>query len=680
MSSRKQISKLLFESPSVASGEETDISRLDFDFERKLGDGAFGQVWRVRHKLTSNLYALKQVPKDKVSNMLPQFRREVYIMYEINHPHIIKLYNHFEDDKFFYLIMELADGNLYRKLYREKQFLERIAAQYFREVLLAVEYLHSHVPAIIHRDIKPENILLDSEGRIKLTDFGWSNYYSADSQTPRFTTCGTLEYLPPEMVDEKGHDTSADVWCLGILLYEMLVGSTPFKSNLKEQMLVNITAGKPRFPLTMPSLAKDLIAKMLEKEPSRRPTAEKIKEHQWILEHTPLRPTITQELSPRIILEVSSPKVVTGYRVMTKGLLTTPGKENEVQKSPRSDRKESKENKEMGIAGDSPNFIETQEVATVLNPYRNSIKQIKEELEWNNKEAMNTRKIIQEKAAEIQRLEGVLKRVEGKVNLKRKDLAALVSAEKGASLQISDVTFDLEKLMRYYNSHNLSEKVNLKSREVREKTSDHKILQNYLATLRGDSKKLIQDVNDKEKMLISLQNQLRSLRNQSNAEINEKKFLITDKQISHEVLQSRISNCGKSSKEFGNEEKKSAEEIKKIITNIINTPNCIGRLEELTVAYQEKSIEKEQELSNLSYQYEERRSQIIQTYRSNKDIIQRKLRQRNQLGESSEKESNLTTIQELKIELQKSRKLAIEYSVSEGEVEKINKQFQVIDI
>ena len=118
------------------------------------------------------MYALKQVPKEKVSKMLSQFRREVYIMYEINHPHIIKLFNHFEDDKFFYLIMELAEGNLFHKLYREKQFLERVAAQYFREVLLAVEYLHSHIPAIIHRDIKPENILLDKEGRIKLTDFG----------------------------------------------------------------------------------------------------------------------------------------------------------------------------------------------------------------------------------------------------------------------------------------------------------------------------------------------------------------------------------------------------------------------------------------------------------------------------------------------------------------------------
>ena len=674
MSFRRQNSKLLFESPSVASGEEPDLSRFDFDFERKLGDGAFGQVWRVRHKKTNQVYALKQVLKDKVSKMLPQFRREVYIMYGINHPHIIKLYNHFEDEKFFYLIMELADGNLFRKIYREKQFLERVAAQYFREVLLAVEYLHSHIPAIIHRDIKPENILLDSEGRIKLTDFGWSNYYSTDSPTPRFTTCGTLEYLPPEMVEEKGHDTSADIWCLGILLYEMLIGSTPFKSTIREQMLVNITSSKPRFPLTMPPLAKDLISKMLEKDPSRRPTAIKIKEHQWMIDHAPIRPTITQELSPRVLPEMSSPKEVTGYIVINKN---TSVKENDILKSPGSARKD---NKDFMIGEDSPSIIETQEIHTVLNPYRNSIKQIKDELEGNNKEAANTRKIIQEKIKEIQKLEVIVKRMEEKVNLKRKDLAALVITEKDTNLQISDVNIDLEKLMKYYNSHNLTEKVNLKSMEVMEKSSEQKKLQNYLSTLREDSKKLTQNGNEKEKLLTSLQNQLRGLKNESNMEIKEKNLRLADKKISHEVLKSRISNRGRVSKEFGNEEKKSVEEIKKIISNLINIPNYIQRLEELALVSQEKNIEKEQDLSNLSYQYEERRSQILQSHRINKDTIQRKLRQRAQLGESSEKESNFTDIQELKIEIQKSRKLAIEYSVPEGEMEKVNKQVLVIYI
>ena len=152
-------------------------------------------------------------------------------MYDLDHKHIIKLFNRFEDEKFFYLIMEYAEGgNLFHKLYRERQFVERVAAQYFREVLLAIEYLHSFEIPIIHRDLKPENILLDKNGYVKVTDFGWSNYYNKDTAIPRTTVCGTLEYLPPEMVNEQGHHPSADIWCLGVLLFEMLVGYTPFKS------------------------------------------------------------------------------------------------------------------------------------------------------------------------------------------------------------------------------------------------------------------------------------------------------------------------------------------------------------------------------------------------------------------------------------------------------------------
>jgi serine/threonine protein kinase len=173
--------------------------------------------------------------KEKVLKMLPQFKREVRIMYEMNHVHIVKLYNHFEDEHNFYLIVELADSNLFSHLAREKQFLERNAAQYFREAVLAVEYLHCHAPPIIHRDIKPENILLDSHGRIKLTDFGWSNY--SNEANLRQTLCGTMEYLPPEMIAQTGHDTSADIWCLGVLLFEMLAGYTPFKSNDQTKLL-----------------------------------------------------------------------------------------------------------------------------------------------------------------------------------------------------------------------------------------------------------------------------------------------------------------------------------------------------------------------------------------------------------------------------------------------------------
>jgi serine/threonine protein kinase len=140
--------------------------------------------------------------------------------------------------------------------------------------MLAVEYMHSFETPIIHRDLKPENILIDKNGYVKVTDFGWSNYYNRDTAIPRTTVCGTLEYLPPEMVSEQGHHPSADVWCLGVLLFEMLVGYTPFKSQDRDRMLENIAAARPKFPLSFPRKAKELVCKILKKNPMERITIE----------------------------------------------------------------------------------------------------------------------------------------------------------------------------------------------------------------------------------------------------------------------------------------------------------------------------------------------------------------------------------------------------------------------
>lgn len=204
--------RLLFLSPSFASGKERECKVEDFEsLSRKaIGEGAFGQVYKVRHVETGNLYAIKVIQKSRIiaKDMLQQLRREIRIMYCLDHPNIIKLYNHFEDDTNFYLIMELAEnGSLFNKVVKLKSFDEATAAQYLRELALAVQYLHTRDPAIIHRDIKPENIFLDGDGRAKLGDFGWSSF----SEGERSTYCGTLEYLAPEMIDRSGHDTRLDL-------------------------------------------------------------------------------------------------------------------------------------------------------------------------------------------------------------------------------------------------------------------------------------------------------------------------------------------------------------------------------------------------------------------------------------------------------------------------------------
>ena len=212
MEANKLKKRLLFLSPSVSNNSERECTVNDFQsLSRKaIGEGAFGQVFKVRHITTSSLYAIKVVSKAKIieRGMIEQLKREVRIMYSLNHPNIIKLYNHFEDEKNVYLILELAEeGNLFQRLCKFKSFDERTAAQYLREIALAVQYLHSLDPPIIHRDIKPENIFLDIHGKGKLGDFGWSSVYDSE----RCTYCGTLEYLAPEMIDRIGHGLKLDM-------------------------------------------------------------------------------------------------------------------------------------------------------------------------------------------------------------------------------------------------------------------------------------------------------------------------------------------------------------------------------------------------------------------------------------------------------------------------------------
>lgn len=156
-------------------------------------------------------------------------------MYSIDHKHIIKLYKVLDDEANIYLILEFAkNGQLYQRMNKKGRLDEITTKRMIREMISALEYLHTRSPPIIHRDIKPENILLDEEDHIKLagnlsihSDFGWSNF----SGQERKTYCGTYDYLAPEMIMKTGHDEKLDIWCLGVLVFEMLAGRPPFSGS-----------------------------------------------------------------------------------------------------------------------------------------------------------------------------------------------------------------------------------------------------------------------------------------------------------------------------------------------------------------------------------------------------------------------------------------------------------------
>ena len=289
--------RCLMLSPTVNAGLEPESKISDFEKEREIGKGGFGLVWKVLHKKTQKVYCIKVIEKKGImeQKLVPQMNREIEIMYILNNPHCLRLKNHFEDDNNFYLVMPLASkGQLYRVLKKYRKFDERTAAQILRETISALQYLHSFKPPIIHRDIKPENLLLNEGGRVLLADYGWSNFNMEGDV--RKTFCGTPEYIAPEMLTKKGHDTRVDIWSIGILMFELLSGYSPFVAKTNQELYQNIKRLKIQWPKDMQPLAKNLISKILKLNPADRPSFDEILNHQWFKQTKMIKPLLENKM------------------------------------------------------------------------------------------------------------------------------------------------------------------------------------------------------------------------------------------------------------------------------------------------------------------------------------------------------------------------------------------------
>lgn len=234
-----------------------------FEIGKPLGKGKFGRVYLAREREHKFICALKVLHKSELQDarVEKQVRREIEIQSNLYHPNILKLYGHFHDTKRVFLILEYAgQGELYRHLRKVTRFHEQRAAQYIAQMTSAL--IHLHRKNVIHRDIKPENILVGLHSEIKISDFGWSVHAPGRR---RNTYCGTLDYLPPEMLSSGGMDNSydekVDLWSLGVLMYEFLVGEAPFEDDF-----VRTTRRIAKADMTIPSFvspdARDLIQKV----------------------------------------------------------------------------------------------------------------------------------------------------------------------------------------------------------------------------------------------------------------------------------------------------------------------------------------------------------------------------------------------------------------------------------
>ncbi|KAK3333524.1 kinase-like domain-containing protein [Cercophora scortea] len=258
-----------------------------FEIGRPLGKGKFGRVYLAKERSSNFICALKVLYKSELQHgggVEKQVRREIEIQSNLRHPNILKLYGHFHDSKRIFLILEFAGkGELYKHLRRESRFPEWKAAQYIAQMASALQYLHrKHV---IHRDIKPENILMGIHGEIKISDFGWSVHAPNNR---RATLCGTLDYLPPEMIRSGSKDNwyneKVDLWSLGVLTYEFLVGEAPFEDTpIMTQK--RIARADMTIPEWVSKEAKDIIKRLLVLDPDKRLPLEEVLQHPWIIKH-----------------------------------------------------------------------------------------------------------------------------------------------------------------------------------------------------------------------------------------------------------------------------------------------------------------------------------------------------------------------------------------------------------
>ena len=280
--------RLLPINESVLKGLELETRINDFNILKELGSGAFGRVYLVEHKKTNVKYAVKALDKRNKSNLDQKayFQREIEVMYKLNHSNIVKLYGHFEDNIYCYFLMEyIPKGNLYGLMPKDKKkrINTKVIASIIKDIISGLYYLHNMNPPIIHRDIKPENILL-GEGLIaKITDFGWSNYIIGGIK--RTTMCGTPIYLAPEIIKEEGHNEKVDIWCVGVLLFELVTGSLPFKGNDLDSLKKNILSLNISWPKDINLDAKNLIMKILKLDPDSRISFEDMLQHPFFTKH-----------------------------------------------------------------------------------------------------------------------------------------------------------------------------------------------------------------------------------------------------------------------------------------------------------------------------------------------------------------------------------------------------------
>ncbi|XP_028758876.1 CBL-interacting serine/threonine-protein kinase 3-like isoform X3 [Neltuma alba] len=255
-----------------------------YEVGRTIGEGTFAKVKFARNSETGEPVAIKILEKEKVlkHKMAEQIRREIATMKLIKHPNVVRLYEVMGSRTKIYIVLEFATGGeLFDKIVNHGRMSEKEARTYFQQLINAVDYCHSR--GVYHRDLKPENLLLDAHGQLKVSDFG----LSALSQQIKddgllHTTCGTPNYVAPEVLDDRGYDgATADLWSCGVILFVLLAGYLPFDDPNIMNLYKKISAAEFTCPPWISFSARKLITRILDPNPVTRITISQILGDEW---------------------------------------------------------------------------------------------------------------------------------------------------------------------------------------------------------------------------------------------------------------------------------------------------------------------------------------------------------------------------------------------------------------
>ncbi|XP_019751640.1 serine/threonine-protein kinase BRSK2-like isoform X9 [Hippocampus comes] len=306
-----------------------------YRLEKTLGKGQTGLVKLGVHCVTCQKVAIKIVNREKLSeSVLMKVEREIAILKLIEHPHVLKLHDVYENKKYLYLVLEhVSGGELFDYLVKKGRLTPKEARKFFRQIISALDFCHSH--SICHRDLKPENLLLDEKNNIRIADFGMASLQVGESLLE--TSCGSPHYACPEVIrGEKYDGRKADAWSCGVILFALLVGALPFDDDNLRNLLEKVKLGVFHMPHFIPPECQNLLQGMIEVDASKRLTLEQIQKHSWYLagknEPEPEQPvprkvairmlTTVEEIDPDVLESMHSLGCFRDKDKLTKDLLS----------------------------------------------------------------------------------------------------------------------------------------------------------------------------------------------------------------------------------------------------------------------------------------------------------------------------------------------------------------------